>query len=493
MISAPPPLPWNRKKNQLMRRNYLGAQIDRLTNDWYGSGTTANQAVHGGLATLRSRAQDLERNNDFVRRFLSLMKVNVAGPAGVTLQAAAKDADGTPDRAANKMIEAAYARWSRPGTCTMDGRFSRADLEAVAVQRLLVDGEVILRKHRGAANDFGYALELMPPECLDETFNEENRKGNRIIMGVEVDAYTRPVAYWFNKGNPASVHGNTYSKERFRVPAEDILHWFISERPQQIRGVPWIASSMRRTKLLDGMEEAVVVGTRVSAAKMGFFKGNEEYRGDGVDPDGWTRTTAEPGEFEQIPNGLDLVTFDPQYPPADYGDFEKALKRGLSSGMGPNYTSMANDLEGVNYSSIRQGALDDHDFYRWWQRQLIEHVLEPNYETWLLMAITTQALRLPLNKLWKWQAVKYQPRGWAWVDPKKEAEAYKVELSERLTSPQRVVSGRGEDYEQIIEEIAEAKRIREVHGVTDAEAEQHLASTGASPEGDDDDEGDDDE
>ena len=51
--------PFNRKRKQ--RRNYGGAQLNRLTNDWVSQGTSADSEVKNSLRILRNRARALVR------------------------------------------------------------------------------------------------------------------------------------------------------------------------------------------------------------------------------------------------------------------------------------------------------------------------------------------------------------------------------------------------------------------------------------------------
>ena len=54
------------------------------------------------------------------------------------------------------------------------------------------------------------------------------------------------------------------------------------------------------------------------------------------------------------------------------------------------------------------------------------------------------------------EAYKFIGRGWAWVDPKKEVEAYGKALELGLTSRRRIVAETlGEDVEDLDDEILE--------------------------------------
>ena len=71
----------------IQKRNYQGAAINRLTNDWLSPVTSADQEIRSSLSRLRQRSQSSSSaNNDYVRRFLAGLESNVLGHAGIGLQ-----------------------------------------------------------------------------------------------------------------------------------------------------------------------------------------------------------------------------------------------------------------------------------------------------------------------------------------------------------------------------------------------------------------------
>jgi len=85
--------------------------------------------------------------------------------------------------------------------------------------------------------------------------------------------------------------------------------------------------------------------------------------------------------------------------------------RGIASGMGVSYNSLAGDLEGANYSSLRQGALEDRDYWKTLQQWFIDHFMYPIYEAWLECAILSGALApLKASNAEKYKSVNFYPR-----------------------------------------------------------------------------------
>lgn len=85
------------KQRRPRQRTYAGANTGRLFADFMGSNRSADAEIQPALKRLRDRCRDLARNDEYVRRFLNLMKTNVIGEAGVSLQSAKRDSDGVRD------------------------------------------------------------------------------------------------------------------------------------------------------------------------------------------------------------------------------------------------------------------------------------------------------------------------------------------------------------------------------------------------------------
>jgi lambda family phage portal protein len=142
------------------------------------------------------------------------------------------------------------------------------------------------------------------------------------------------------------------------------------------------------------------------------------------------------------------------------------MLRGIASGLGVSYTSLANDLEAVSYSSIRQGLLEERDQWRVVQAWMIEHFCEPVYLRWLRNALDFGAVPLPGNKYFKFSATQWVPRGWQWVDPRSEAEAQIVAINNGLMTRTQALAERGLDIEDVLRERAAEEELIASVGVT---------------------------
>lgn len=446
-------------------RNYAAAAQDRLTYSWRGTNLTSDEMLRWQLPTMRARSRDLAENNEYVKRFLKLVCQNVIGHTGITYQNRAADGKKL-DTYANRLIEDAWKDWGRLGSCTLDGEFSWKGFQSIAMVMVARDGEAIIKIVNSEYNKYHFSLQLLEADLLDTQYNFDLPNGNYIRLGIEYNKDGRRVAYHLLKKHPGSntLQTTLKTREYERIPAAEIIHLYIKERPTQSRGVPWVFASMRKLKDIGAYDQAHIIAARIGAAKMGFFTrtGDSEYRGDGEDADGNLITNAEPGTFENLPPGVDFKEFDPDYPSGNYEPFMKAALHGVASGLNVAYASLSNDLKDVNYSSARIGLLDERDGWKAIQGWFIDHACNTIHDKWLNLALMG-IIPLPSSKFEKFRQCSWRGRGWTWVDPEKEIKASVQGIENYLTTLQDQLAERGLDMEEVLQQRAyELQRIKEL-------------------------------
>lgn len=462
-------------KTRPSKRNYAGANKGRLFADFIGSNRSADSEIRWALPDLRNRSRDLERNNEYFRRYLQLLRVNVVGEGGFNLQVKAKNPDGSIDRAGNNIIEGAWREFCRMGGPTVDGRMSMIDLCNHIITGVARDGEVFLQIIKGNYLRHGIAIQVLEPDLIDDEKNELAPNGNQIRMGVELDKQTkRPVAYHvmtYHKGDYDYMMPQADRKHK-RVEASEMMHIYRIERAGQTRGVPWSSAAISSLKMLHGYREAELIAARTGAAKMGFFTSPA---GDGFTADGFDDADntvpiydAEAGSFHQLPAGVDFKAFDPTHPTSAFSDFEKSILRGIAGGLGVSYTSLANDLEATSYSSIRQGALEERDFYRTLHRFMIDHFLDPFYRIWLRNVMNFGYIPISgaAKEIKFTQDITWRGRGFQWVDPLKEMNAAVVGLQNGILSHTDIAANYGRDAEDTFAQIQRDMDLATAYGMT---------------------------
>ncbi|WP_260673716.1 phage portal protein [Comamonas aquatica] len=454
------------------RGPFSAATSDRFTASWMAGQRAINDELRGDLDALRSRARDLGKNNDYARKFLRMVARNVVGANGFTLQARVQDAPAKPDSLANSAIEAAWFKWAKRGSAEITGRMSFADACRVMMMATARDGESLARIVRGSAagNPEGLALQLLDVARLDTQRNQATGRGrNAIIMGVEVDDYQRPLAYWLKDRADASTSSAT------RISAGEILHIYVPETAEQVRGIPWMHASMLSLHDLGEFNRSALLAARKGADTLGFITspdGTAQGLGDMGGAEGEALQISAPGTYDVLPEGYSMQPYDSKYPNEVFDPFTKAILRRISSGLDVAYNGLANDLEGVNFSSIRAGVLEERDQWTTLQNWFIDAFLEPIYTEWFARAMTAGCITmpngsaLPIAKAAKFAAHEWQGRRWTWVDPLKDIEAARLEVKTGIASPQMIAARNGVDVEDVIASIAAFEAMVAASGVT---------------------------
>ena len=478
----------SRDKAATQVRRFSGARIDRLSAGWLATEVSIIQELRSDLNLLRARGRDLCQNNDYAFKFTGMVKNNIIGPGGIRLQVRVEDAPGAPDRQANAAIEAAWQDWSQ--ACDITGKQALRDLCETLVGGLPADGEFLVRFVRGkeAGNKYGLALQLVDVDRIDTTYNVGQTSGtNAVIMGVEVDAYRRPVALHLYTAHPSDgVHSN---RTRQRVPVSDTLHRFKIERAEQVRGIPWMAPGMLSLHHLGNFKLSALLAAEHGANHYGFFttldglapvgegediKGSSHIGASNLREDGQGGTlvvASQPGTFDTLPKGVTFQPFESKYPNEVFGPFVKTTLQRIASGWRVAYHSLANDLEGVNYSSIRSGSLEERDRWAADQEWFIAAFMEPVYLLWLQSALLMGAITmpngsaLPAAKFDKFKKHDWQPRRWEWVDPKGDMEAKILAVKAGLMAPQDLAASMGYDFDDVLTSIASAQKQAAALGV----------------------------
>lgn len=454
-----------------MVRGYGMAKTNRLNSDWLAESTTEDRDLRSDLRVLRDRARVLAHDDDYAKRFLGLCQTNIAGPNGFKFISEVQNAAGKPDKRAREMIEEEFRIFSEPENFTTCGQFSRAQFEQSACSTMPRDGEFLARLVHGFDNPWGFSVQVLEAEQLDHQLIEPRLpNGNRIVMGVEKNKWNRPVAYWLHDTNPNEDWTYSISSKHTRWPADEILHLFVPWFVTQSRGATWFHTAGERLNMLRKFEDAELVASRASASKMGFLESVPDKDGNYTNAEedeatGQREIEIAPGIIEDLPNGKKFVGWDPDHPNTNMNDFRKGVLRGSASGLLVSYNSLANDLEGVNYSSIRAGVLEDRETWKVFQNWVSQRASRKVFRQWLKMAITTGRVKQPMSQYERLARHCFQGRRWPWVDPLKDinaaAEAVKLRVKSRSSVIQEMDGG---EFEDVMEDFkAEAEAAKEAN------------------------------
>ena len=469
-------------------RMYAGARVSRLTSDWVTSGTSADSEIKGSFKALRNRARQLCRDNDYARQALRSIQNNVIGH-GIKHQSQVRmQRGGKLDEAVNARIHEAWERWTHKSRCDVSGLLGFHDIERLLCRSLAESGEVFVRMIRRPFGDsrVPFALQVLEADYLVDDESPQPMNGNTVRLGIEVDGYLRPQAYHFYSSHPGDTYaGNPLQKaRRIRVPADEVIHLFMPERPGQTRGVTWFASALMRLHMLQGYEEAEVVRARASSALMGFISspegeliGDEVYDGDRV-------SEFTPGVFKYLAPGESVTVPDLNAPDGQLEPFTRSMLRAVAAGVGVSFESISKNFSESNYSSSRLSLLEERDTYRVLQRFFIENFHQEVFEQWLEMAVLSGELSLPGYETNpdRYRASRWIPRSWEWVDPQKEVAAYKEAVRCGFKTLGQVISEQGGDLDDVlVARQAELAMLDEMGIIVDTDPSEVTIGGNAQP------------
>lgn len=465
----------------VQKRSYSGSRGSRLESDWVAGSTSIDAELVNALRRLRNRSREQIRNNDYARCAVSTLVNNVVGN-GVFFEANVGQGKGFVNPR-NELIEQKFKIWSKAKNCDIANKLNWSQMQRLVFRSLIESGEVFIRKHYPNRQGVPFCLELIEADRVEDNYGyspQTSPSGNLIKMGVELDKYGKPLFYYLRPFHPgdllfhprsiAGQSGGPYGLER--VPADQIIHLMVSDRPGQTRGVPWLASSLQRVKNLNGYEEAELVAARASASVMGFRVTKDvdllerDEAGNPVD-------SLEPGTIKELAPGEEFVGFDPSRPNDAFEPFVRTMLRGLAANLGIDYESISRDYSQSNYSSSRLALLQVRDTYQFLQKWLIDYFLQPVFDEWLNMAVLSGELKFidyELNPQ-RYQSVRWRPRGWTWVDPYKETQASIAAIDAGLTTLTSELAKQGLDIEDVmLERASELELARELGLLPEVEA-----------------------
>jgi lambda family phage portal protein len=443
-------------------RQYASARTSRLTAGWGMSNTSADMELASSLHMLRSRSRQLARDVGYAKRAKVLVVNNVIG-SGIGLQAQVKNSRGELNRRVNSEIEEVFEYLGRSEFFHTGGRLSRVMFERQAMGQVFEAGEVFVREHNKAfgGSPVPYALELIEAERIadDMTLPPAALNGNQVRMGVEVDTFHRPLAYYIRERHPMEARwGGTVARYE-RVPADQIIHLALIDRWPQTRGEPWLHAAARSLDNMDGYSEAEIVRARTQASSVGAIETPEESGAFSEEQDDGTFVLeTEPGIYKRLAPGEKLNALAPTSPNPQMDPFMRYMLREVASAISVSYASLSSDYSQSNYSSSRLALLDDRDLWKYLQVWFIQEFRRRVHANFLRQATLSGAITsIPVVQYAvdprKFEAVRFKPRGWTWIDPTKEVAAFKEAVKAGFTTVANVVanSNGGDDMEDVLE------------------------------------------
>jgi lambda family phage portal protein len=288
------------------------------------------------------------------------------------------------------------------------------------------------------------------------------------------------LAYWIAKIDYKNQFASAYSLGTpERVAARDsqgrprVLHIYRSNRPGQLRGVPYFAPVLSYFKDLAEYLDAELVAAKVAAC-LGVFITKVDPMTGALGAATSTETSTgkriqgvEPGLVSYLQLGEDIRVVDPKRGGETFASFVEGILRMIGISLGLPYELLAKDFSKTNYSSARASLLEGRRMFTQWRSWFSMQFCQPIWELVLEEAYLRGQFQAPKWEQYRAEYVRaaWIGGGWGWVDPVKEVEASKKAIDYCLSTLAEEVAGQGRDWEEVLEQRAREKERMEELGI----------------------------
>lgn len=461
-----------------------------------------NEDINENNYTLRQRSRMLYMASPIAAAALKRQRTNVVGN-GLRLKSTInREVLGMTPEAAEawqKRTEAEFALWAeRKNACDATGVNDFYGMQQLVMLSWPMSGDCFaVVKHYNTTPLLPYSLRLHIVEAdrvrtptadggvgiLTTTGTAPN--GNAIYDGVEVDKNGQIVAYYISNNYP---YQNTIVPTKFtrveaygpRTGLPNILHIMDSERPDQYRGVPYLAQVMEPLLQMRRYTEAEIMAAVVQSFFTAFIK--TEAGADGmpfneVGGDGVEEVSRDPNEYELGPGTMNVmepgedVTFgSPTHPNTGFDTFMRAMceQVGAALEIPADLLIMAFNS---SYSASRAALLEAWKAFRMRREWLTKDFCRPVYELWLTEAVARGRIIAPGFLTDPLIRQAYLQSQWigpsqGQLDPTKEVQAAVTAIENGLSTREaEAIKLNGSEYAANVDKLAqENERLRAANG-----------------------------
>lgn len=381
--------------------------------------------------TLRQRSRMLYMGAPIATAALKRQRTNVVG-SGLRLKATIdRETLGMTQEQAEawqRHTQAEFALWAqRKQACDATGVNNFYGMQQLVMLSWPMSGDVFaLIKRAEPTPLMPYSLRLHILEAdrirtpidaasksnyyADSTVSAKLENGNSIHDGVEVDKNGAVVAYHVANSYPYQYNAEPTKFVRISAFGEktglpNILHIMDTERPEQYRGVPYLAQVIEPLLQMRRYTEAEITAAIVQSFFTAFVKseaGTTEIPfpevGDGNKGEEVSRDPNEyelgPGTMNMLEPGEDVVFGSPTHPNTGFDVFMRSLceQVGAALEMPADLVLMAFN---ASYSASRAALLEAWKGFRMRREWLTDDFCRPVYEIWLTEAVARGRISAP--------------------------------------------------------------------------------------------------
>lgn len=438
------------QNEQLIKREFYSGDSSIKTPK------SVNKQMSGKITYLREDIREVVRKSAFAKKGVDVI---VNGVVGWGIHPIISH----PDQKVLDLVNKEWELWSK-SLCSIDGKSDFYTLQQRAMAGIIIDGEVIGREVIDEKRSC-VSIQLLEADHLydkiDSTIHltaipeDLQKKGvARIVAGIAVDQYSRPVAYFILKNHPGDNYGYVNSGDYEVVLADKIIHPYRTDRIGQIRGISWLHQSAEPLRHLVDLQDAHLMKMTLNASLTAVIT-KDPSLASASDVINQMERDAElsPGTMYRLQPG-EKVEF-PSIPNAD--GFDGSTRLALieaAAGMGITYELLSGDLSRVNFSSGRLGDLQFRaNIENWRWHMLIPQFLNPAFEKFK-KHLALKGIR-GIDQI----KVNWVPPSRQMVDPEKEVRATKEAIRAGLMSYKGALIELGIDPESHVKEIVDSNKM----------------------------------
>ena len=450
------------RQNLLEMRSYDAGDYSRGNANWRVINQSAEYTDKYSRDNVRARARDLERNSDMMNSVIGAYKRNVIG-GGYTLQVK------TGDDELNDTIEAAWKKWCKKQNCDVTGTQSFTQMMRMCMKRKKIDGGILIIKRYTSDGFLPFKLQTFEVDELDNSQMTPMNPGNKVVGGIEMNEYNKPVGYWIRQYPVDSLALTT----PVYIEAKDVIFLYTKHRPSQIREMSDMSPTITRIRDANEFMVAVSVKERIAACLSVFIKKTIPTTGIGRGIGGvqgvlhdYQGKSITPGMIKELNAGDEIQVVNPAGQATDAASYIKLQQRLVGAGQGISYEATSRDMSESNYSSTRQGIIEDEMTYAE-EKEMLMEVMDEIYESFVISLWLSGNIQI--KDFWKHKD-KYLEHTWIiapkkWIDPQKEANANRIALNTGQKTFKQIAAEQGRDWKEQIEEIAEVLEYAKSFGI----------------------------
>lgn len=460
-----------------------GASLTKKTlKTWTPLSLSAKTDIDYNLTTLRNRSRDLARNSALGSAVIQTFVGNVIGsglqlfpkPDAKILGMSAESA-----RDWSRQVKREFALWSE--NCDYLRRNNFAELQAIAFESMLVDGDSFCLFKRRATTPYSLKLQLIESGRVSNpggTTFETTFKGNRVVNGIEVDGEgILTAAHISNRlwNEPDAVDAKLewrrvefFGKE---TGCRNVLQICRDMRPDQFRGVPILAPVIESLKQIERYCDAELTSSIIKSFFSVFFiqpAANfnlNEIAGEEEELD-VSEYKLGSGTISALPKGVDVKAIDAQNAQNVFANFVSHFIKQVAAAVNLPFEVLLKNFQS-SYSASRAALLQASSEFERRKAAFVRDFCRPIYEQFLLEAVGTGRIKAdgfedPIKRQAYSQASWYT-RTSRILDPQRETNAMILRLQNGLSTYEReVLESTGEDFNDVAEKLAQERKLLEV-------------------------------